>query len=204
MIKYIKFLLGEPLYYVGGCVRDSILGRHSNDIDLATTAEIEHIKLKLSPELGFSISETGQNFNVLNVKYKSGYCQIAQFRQDGDSKDGRHPTIVMGGDIVADAHRRDITINALYRCVETGRVIDPTGQGIPDIIDRKIRLIGNPEERIREDFLRVFRVYRFRSSLEEFDIEDRTLRACRSFFGEAIKSLPSERVREEIERMCSI
>lgn len=114
--------------------------------------------------------------------------------------DGRRPTEVEIGTIHDDAMRRDFTINALYENPVTGEILDPTGKGLSDVKNRVLRFIGNPKDRIQEDYLRVFRFYRF-LACKGLTPDIKSMKACRQYFNEAYENTTSERVRLELERM---
>lgn len=114
--------------------------------------------------------------------------------------DGRKPSSVEIGNIYEDAVRRDFTINALYENPLTGEILDPTGKGLSDVKGRTLRFIGNPKDRIQEDYLRVFRFYRFLAT-KNLNPDVKSLKACRQFFDEAYKNTTPERVRLEMERL---
>ena len=113
--------------------------------------------------------------------------------------DGRRPDFVQVGTMEEDALRRDFTINSLYLDPWTGEFYDPTGKGFKDIEDKVIRFNGKAVERIKEDFLRIFRAYRQACALG-FTIEKNTLKNMRKYFNEACQKLPPERIRTEIEK----
>ena len=136
---------------------------------------------------------------VLNVSKNGERYEIANFRRDGVSSDGRRPDSVDIGDINDDAKRRDFTVNSLYLDPWTGDIKDPTGKGLKDLKDKKLRFIGRPKDRITEDYLRIFRYYRFLS--KGFKPDHKSLRACREYFNEAYFKITPERVRLEIEKI---
>ena len=204
--------LTEELYFVGGCVRDMVLGKEPNDIDLVLgqsvhglfkdnyMEDIEHV-LK---EQGWSVNSVGKNFLIIFAS-KNGYqFEIAIFRQDSTTTiDGRHPDSVEVGTITKDSERRDFVFNALYYNPFNGDVLDPTKLGIKAIQDKQIVYCGKASQRIKEDFLRVMRAYRFSSQLG-FEIPSKTLRLLRSNFNEAVSTLPPERIRLELEKIVGI
>ncbi len=191
-------------YLVGGCVRDMFLNRTPADFDFVTDAPLDTVERVFS-EGGWKVSLTGKQFLVVSISKDGEQYEIANFRKDGVSTDGRRPDTVEIGTVREDADRRDFTINALYfkpgRFTEDGRdeVRDPTGRGLPDLETKTLRFIGKPEDRIREDFLRVFRFYRF--ATKGFRPDPKSLRACRELFNEAYAKTTPERVRMELEKM---
>lgn len=188
-------------YLVGGCVRDKLLGTEPNDYDIATDVPIA-VSQPLFEEAGWKVMECGEAFLVLNISKDGHQFEIANFRKDGISLDGRRPESVEIGTIEEDAKRRDFTVNALYEDPFTGIVIDPTGQGVKDIESRTLRFIGKAVDRIQEDNLRVFRYYRFLS--KGFSPERNSIKACRRFFNDVYLNTTAERVRLELEKMVGL
>lgn len=117
--------------------------------------------------------------------------------------DGRRPDFVQVGTMEEDAQRRDFTINSLYLDPWTGEFYDPTGKGFKDIKDKVIRFNGKASERIKEDYLRIFRAYRFTSQLG-FEMDKKTLKACRTYFETACKTVSGQRILIEIEKMSKV
>lgn len=201
-VKHIFYLLGtlsKNNYLVGGCVRDGFLGVESKDYDIVTDVHMDDSK-PLFEKNGFTVKECGEAFLVLNISKDGEQFEIANFRKDGVYLDGRRPTEVEIGTIEEDAQRRDFTINALYENPVTGEILDPTGQGLSDIKNRLLRFIGNPKARIQEDYLRVYRFYRFLAT-KPLMPEKGSMKACRTLFNEAHLQTTPERARLEIERM---
>ena len=138
---------------------------------------------KMLRDNNWSITDAGENFLVTIASKHGEQYEIALYRKDGTYSDGRRPDFVEIGDINSDAERRDLTINALYMCPYTKEIIDPTKKGLSDIQNRLIRMNGRADDRIKEDKLRIMRVYRFSNQLG-FKIEKRTLKACRKYFND--------------------
>ena len=191
---------GFVAYVVGGSVRDYLLGRESKDHDVATDARPDEL-LKIFPD---SVT-VGKAFGVLKIplqrESKTGgpaYLEIATFRQDLEYKDGRHPVGVKFAGPAEDAQRRDFSINALYFDPKTSRLMDSVG-GIDDLRAGRLRAIGDPEERFREDALRLLRAVRFASGLE-FEIEKRTEMALLEN-ANLIRKVSPERIRDELTAM---
>lgn len=195
-------------YEVGGCVRDDLLGIPSKDIDFVceaqSFAEMEsHLissgfKIYLrSPE--FTTLRCGiPESNPLRLKCKSADFVLA--RRDGPTLDGRRPQFVEPGTLADDLARRDFTINALARCVETQSLID-YNNGLEDLKTKTLRFVGDPIKRITEDGLRVLRGFRF-SITKNLTIEAETNKALRSDIAADMLSCVSiERIREEVEKM---
>lgn len=190
--------LSSQNYLVGGSVRDLLLQKTPKDFDIVTDVDIDFLEKRLR-ESGFSVEGSGKIFFVLNVGINGKNFEVANFRKDGKYIDGRRPEKVEKSDIYEDAKRRDFTINALYLEPFSLEVIDPNGMGLQDLEERKLRFIGNPKERIEEDYLRLFRFYRFLS--KGFEAEKKSLKEVRKLFGKYYPHITPERVREEIEKM---
>ncbi len=196
------FMLLEPFtnegpFLVGGCVRDIILGRTPKDFDIVTGADMTKVKPVLE-ENGWKVDGVGEAFLVYVVSKNGDMYEVANFRKEG-GYDGRRPASVEVGSMEEDADRRDFTMNAVYWDPLNGCYWD-RHEGISDILHKRIKFIGKPEDRIKEDYLRVFRMYRFASVLN-FDIEKKSLKAAREHFNEAYNNTTPERVRQELEKM---
>ena len=187
---------GHSAWFVGGCVRDLLLGREPKDYDVATSAPPEEV-LRLFPRAG----QVGAHFGVVMVHEGSAYVEVATFRSDLEYRDGRRPESVrFERDPREDAIRRDFTINALMLDPSTGEVLDFVG-GRQDLQARIMRAIGDPERRFREDHLRLLRAVRFAARLG-FEIEPATFEAIRAL-APAIRRVSAERVRDELARILT-
>jgi len=201
-VKHIFYLLGtlsKNNYLVGGCVRDSFLGVESKDYDIVTDVHMD-ISTPIFEKHGFKVKECGEAFLILNISKNGQQFEIANFRKDGVTLDGRRPSSVEIGTRLEDAMRRDFTINAIYENPTSGEIADPTGLGLSDVKNKTLRFIGKPEERIKEDYLRVFRFYRFLAT-KNLIADPKSLKACRKLFNEAYLATTPERVRLELERL---
>ena len=184
-------------YLVGGCVRDWLMDQKPKDFDIVTDVHMDTIE-ELFSQNGWIVDTVGKQFLVMFVSKNGEQYEIANFRNDGGYSDGRRPDSVSIGDITTDAARRDFTVNSIYYNPLIGRFIDPNN-GRKDLEFRILKFIGRPKERIEEDYLRVFRFYRFlKKGLKP---EKRSLKACREMFNVAYSKCTPERVRNEIERM---
>lgn len=150
---------GHKLYVVGGAVRDALLGKEPKDFDLATDALPDRIE-QIMTQAGFRTLPTGKAFGVINVFTNQGEYEIAAFREDSSTGDGRRPDSVKFTNIENDVKRRDLTINALFYDIDTHEVVDLVG-GIEDLKNGIVRTVGSPEERFNEDRLRILRAIRF-------------------------------------------
>lgn len=197
-ISMILTTYSKESYLVGGCVRDSLLGIKPKDFDFVT--DIPYDKLDdIFTEAGWAVSRTGENFLVLNIAKDGVQFEIANFRCDDIDSDGRRPNSVKIGNIYEDSLRRDFYINSLYMRLSDGEIVDPTGKGLEDIKTKTIRFVGRAEDRIKNDYLRVFRFYRFIK--KGFTPAKKDLKKVREMFAEAYNNTTPERVREEIEKM---
>jgi len=182
-------------YIVGGAVRDIVLGKEPDDIDIATNVPMAKIE-----EL-FPTHDIGKNkdFGIVVVEYKDENFEIAQFRKDGTYSDGRRPdTVEIVPDFKDDAARRDFTINAMGIDSE-GNIIDYF-DGMKDIKDKVLRTVGIPSERFGEDHLRMLRAIRFASRLG-FKIDPETAQAIKDG-SENINKIAGERIKKEFVKMA--
>ncbi len=187
---------GHQAYFVGGCVRDLLLGGQPKDYDIATDARPERITA-LFPDSGL----VGAHFGVVLVRDLGAQVEVATFRSDHAYEDGRHPAGVdFETDPRQDVLRRDFTINALLLDPDREEVLDFVG-GRNDLRDRIIRAIGDPEARFREDHLRMLRTIRFAARLN-YQIEPATFEAIRRLRG-LIQNVSAERVRDELVRILT-
>lgn len=192
------------LFEVGGCVRDGLLGLSSKDVDFAVEApSFEAMKEHIESE-GLKIFLSKPEFLTIRAGVPKGHplrkrCKDADFvlcRKDGPTFDGRRPEFVEPGTIFDDLARRDFTVNAIARCAETGEIIDPHGGRI-DLELRELNFVGDGEERIKEDALRILRGIRF-SITKGLTIVEPCL-----FNDHIPDSVSNERIREELNKMLA-
>jgi len=184
---------GFEAYFAGGCVRDHLRGGDPKDFDIATSARPDDI-LRLYPD-GNTV---GAHFGVVLVRQHDWDFEIATFRSDIGSSDGRHPDRIAFTNAKEDAQRRDFTINGMFFDPVEEKIIDYVG-GQQDLEKGIIRAIGNPEERFREDYLRMLRAVRF-STVLDFEIESGTWAAIQHQAPQITKISP-ERIRDELDRI---
>jgi poly(A) polymerase len=184
---------GFAAFWVGGCVRDFLLGREPCDIDIATDARPEEIEGLFKHTVA-----VGKKFGVIIVVESEQEFQVATFRSDEDYKDGRRPGNVVFGDARADALRRDFTVNALFYDPISNTTHDWVG-GQGDLRAKIIRTIGPPEERFGEDHLRLLRAIRFTAQLN-FEIEPATFAAVKKLAAK-ISLISAERIRDELLKL---
>jgi tRNA nucleotidyltransferase (CCA-adding enzyme) len=196
------------LFEVGGCVRDDLMGRETNDVDFAVEASSFDVMRQFIEFEGHRIVSEQPEFLTVKAVVAKGHplrertnaADFVMCRKDGPSSDGRHPDTVEPGTIFDDLARRDFTMNAMAESVETGTLIDPHG-GAQDIRDRVIRFVGSPLDRIEEDGLRVLRAFRFKVVLG-FTFSAQTEWALAGHSAAEMLRTPSiERVREELVKM---
>lgn len=186
---------GFDAYVVGGCVRDVLMGRKPNDWDIAASSTPEETK---SCFTGYKVIETGIKHGTVTVIMDSEPFEITTFRSDGAYSDGRHPdSVSFSKDIKVDLARRDFTMNALAYSPNKG-LIDEYG-GLDDIKNRIIRAVGVPEERFKEDSLRILRAIRFAGTLG-FMLEGGTARAVKALAGTAGRA-SAERIMTELNKL---
>jgi tRNA nucleotidyltransferase/poly(A) polymerase len=177
---------GKQLYVVGGAVRDAILGKRPKDFDLTTDAKPDEV-LDIAKKGGFKSVEVGKQFGVVIV----GGHEIATFRKDIGK--GRRPDAVDFTDIKGDVKRRDLTINALFYDIGKKQIVDLVG-GIKDLKKKRVRTVGNPNERFDEDPLRKLRAVRFAGSVHGRMTKD-TWNALKK--NPDISGVSAERIRDE-------
>lgn len=158
---------GHRALIAGGAVRDLLLGREANDIDIGTSATPEQVEALFEKTV-----MVGRQFGVSRVILQDADIEVATFRKDGPYKDGRKPESVQYSSEQEDAHRRDFTINGMFYDPLSKKVVDFV-QGQEDLNKKIIRAIGDPQLRFEEDKLRILRAVRFHSQLN-FSIEKET------------------------------
>ena len=191
---------GYQVLFVGGCVRNTILKMPVTDIDLATDAQPEEI-IKIAKENNIRFVPTGLAHGTITLIIDNTNYQITTFRTDFDH-DGRYAKVEFTESLLLDASRRDLTINALY-CNHVGEVIDPLN-GLDDIKKQKIKFIGNPNERIKEDNLRILRFFRFQAIYgnKNLEIDSIALEACHNHKSK-LAALSKERITSELRKILS-
>jgi poly(A) polymerase len=192
---------GHQAYFVGGCVRDLLLGREPEDFDVATSAPPNQVLALF--EKTFAV---GAHFGVVLVSSQGLggeeiMTEVATFRSDGAYTDGRHPDAVrFSTSPEEDVKRRDFTINGMMLDPANGSILDVVG-GMQDLKAGLIRAIGDPAERFAEDKLRMLRGVRFAARFA-FDLEPVTAKAI-EHLAPAVCQVSQERVRDELTRMLT-
>jgi poly(A) polymerase len=188
---------GEEARVVGGAVRNALLGLSAQEIDVATTAVPQEVVHRVQTA-GFKPVPTGIEHGTVTVVVDKVPFEVTTLRQDVET-DGRHAKVAFGRDWRADAERRDFTINA-FSATRDGAVYDYVG-GLADLAARRVRFIGDPKQRIEEDFLRVLRFFRFHAAYGTSDHPDREgLIACINCRA-GLDTLSRERVRMELMKL---
>jgi poly(A) polymerase len=189
---------GGTARFVGGAVRDALIGRAVTDVDLATDLKPEAVTARLQAA-GVEVIPTGLKHGTVTAVTGKRHFEITTLRVDVETF-GRHARVAFGGDWQADAERRDFTLNALYLDTD-GTLYDPTG-GRPDLEAGRIRFVGDPATRIAEDYLRVLRFFRFQAHLGRVPPDDAALQACRAAAPQ-LASLSAERIRGELLKLLA-
>ena len=189
---------GQNVRFVGGCVRDAILGRVIKDIDLATPDPPETVS-ELLKVAGISAIPTGIAHGTITAVADHQHFEITTLRRDAVTF-GRHAQVEYVDDWRIDAERRDLTINAIY-CNPDGKLYDPTG-GRADLAAGRIRFVGDPEVRIREDYLRILRFFRFLAWYGRSTRDDAAVQSCARLAPE-MSVLAGERVASELLGMLA-
>lgn len=184
---------GAPVRFVGGCVRDAVLGRQAKDVDLATPEPPQRV-MDLLAEAGIRAIPTGIAHGTITAVVGREHFEITTLRRDVDT-DGRHATVAFTGDWAEDAARRDFTINALF-CDADGTLFDPMG-GLADIKTGTVRFVGDAAMRIAEDHLRILRFFRFFAHYGKGEPDSDGLAAC-TRLAPTLKALSAERIAAEI------
>ena len=192
---------GHRAWFVGGCVRNALLGQAVTDIDISTDAVPEEV-IRLAAAAGLHPVPTGIAHGTITVVSGGTAHEVTTFRRDVET-DGRRAVVAFSTDMLDDARRRDFTINALY-ADRMGLVIDPLEQGLADLAARRIRFIEDAEARIREDYLRILRFFRFHAwyGHPEDGIDPEAL-APIAANSAGIDSLSRERVGHEMMRLLA-
>lgn len=184
--------------FVGGCVRDTLLGRPVQDIDIATPAPPERVT-RLAEDAGLKVVPTGIAHGTVTVIAEGRPFEVTTLRVDV-ATDGRRATVAFTDDWAADAARRDFTINTIFWSPD-GAVYDPF-DGRADLAAGRIRFVGDPESRIREDVLRLLRFFRFHAWYGRSAPDADGLAAC-TRLADLLPTLSGERVAQELLRLLA-
>ena len=203
-IKYIFKTLNEghekpQAMFVGGCVRKYLLNQKIDDIDIATVLKPEEI-IKKFEKTNIKVKKTGIEHGTLTLVLEKQHFEITTLRKDV-STDGRHASVEFTDDWEDDSRRRDFTFNAIYMS-EKGKIFDPH-LGVPDLKNKVVKFIGNPDQRIKEDYLRILRFVRFSIEYSNFDFDKETLRAIQKNLG-GVTKLSKERIFIELNKILKL
>ncbi len=186
--------------YVGGAVRDTLLAIPVKDVDIATPLEPQAVMQRLK-DAGIQAVPTGIEHGTVTAVLPLGPVEITTLRHDV-STDGRRATVAFASDWQDDAARRDFTINALYADPANGEIFDWFG-GLDDLAARRVRFIGDPHQRIREDHLRILRYFRFQARFGSVPADAPSESACAELAA-TLKGLSRERVGMEMMNLLSL
>ncbi len=189
---------GHRALFVGGAVRNTLMGLAPGDIDIATDARPERVT-ELTEAAGMRAVPTGFDHGTVTVVVDHHGFEVTTFRRDVET-DGRRAIVAYSTDVAEDAARRDFTMNAIYATAE-GEIVDPL-HGLPDLLARRVRFVGDPEARIREDYLRILRFFRFQAWYGEDGPDPEGLAACAALSA-GIDTLSRERIGAEAKKLLS-
>jgi poly(A) polymerase len=182
--------------FVGGCIRKSLNGELIDDIDLATLLEPDEVKEKLNKE-NIQVIDTGIEHGTVTAIINNKKFEITTLRRD-ILTDGRHAEVKFTTDWKEDALRRDFTINAIYADLD-GRIFDPFN-GESDLKKGQVKFIGLPEKRIKEDYLRILRYFRFSSQYSRFHYKDEDIQEIKKNIN-GINKISKERIFDELKKI---
>ena len=191
---------GYRALFVGGCVRNALLGVSVADVDIATDARPETVT-RLAEAAGLRVVPTGIEHGTVTVIAGGVPHEVTTFRRDVET-DGRRAVVAFAQDVAEDAARRDFTMNALYADLR-GNVIDPLS-GLPDLVARRLRFVGDAHQRIREDYLRILRFFRFHAHYgDPGQGMDAEALAASAELAEGVDGLSRERIGSEIRKLLA-
>ncbi len=192
---------GHQALFVGGCVRNALLGVPVTDVDIATEARPERVSA-LAEAAGLRAVPTGAEHGTITVVSDGIAHEITTFRRDVET-DGRRAVIAYADDMRDDARRRDFTMNALYARPD-GTVIDPLETGLADLQARRLRFVGTARNRIREDYLRILRFFRFHAWYgDDAEGPDPDALAACAELAEGLERLSRERIGAETAKLLA-
>jgi poly(A) polymerase len=183
--------------FVGGCVRNTLMKRGVDDIDIATTLTPDRVGQALT-KAGLKAVPTGIDHGTITAVAKGRPFEITTLRRDVTT-DGRRATVEYTLDWVQDAGRRDFRLNALY-ADRDGTIFDPTGQGVADALAGRIVFVGEPETRLHEDYLRILRFFRFLAWYGQGEPDAAALAACGAL-KDHVNTLAAERISKELLKL---
>ncbi len=184
-------------FFVGGTVRDMLLGRKILDVDIATSARPQDVTSLLQKNRT-AFDESFSRYGVVVARHGSSTAEITTLRHD-IMRSGRYPRVRFIKSLQQDSKRRDFTVNSLYLSLKSGKVFDPQ-KGLPDLKNKIIRFVGNPKKRIEEDPLRIIRALRFALVLK-FKFESKTFQALNKYFF-LTENLTKTKIQKEINKIA--
>ena len=188
----------QGIYLVGGCIRDSLLGKEIMDIDFAVDIDPEEV-VKILASKNIKFYDIGINYGTVTAVINSKNYEITSLREDIET-DGRHAKVKYTSDIKTDSLRRDFTINAIY-ANRDGELLD-FHNGIEDIENRKLKFIGNAYDRVKEDYLRILRYFRFYADFSNFEIDTNLKKIFKEESRNLIK-ISNERIWNELKKIIN-
>ncbi len=199
VLEIINDSRGEARF-VGGCVRDAVMNKikPQTDIDIATNMKPDKVTSTFE-KLGHVVIPTGIRFGTVTVLYDGKPYEITTLRKDLKCY-GRHAEVAYSDSFEEDSTRRDFTFNALYMDVDD-KIYD-FHNGMDDLRNGVVRFIGNPEDRIKEDYLRILRLFRFHTRFGRGEIIDAQLKACEENL-EGLDTLSGERIHDEMRKILA-
>ena len=189
----------NKLMFVGGCVRKLLKKELVNDIDIATNLSPDELK-NILRENNINFIETGITHGTITVVINKIKFEITTLRKDV-STDGRHANVEFISDWEEDAKRRDFTINAIYSDLK-GEIYDPLG-GLKDLENKIVKFIGDPNERIREDYLRILRYFRFYTQYNNHQHDIKIVQAIKKGLN-GIRKISKERILDEFSKILNL
>ena len=182
---------------VGGCIRDALLGKETRDIDVAAKVKPDEI-IKILDKHKIQYENFAYRYGAIIIIIENQKFQITTLREDINQM-GRHTNIIFTEDWKKDAERRDFTVNAIY--ISSDRIINDYFNGQQDIANSKLQFIGNIDERVQEDFLRIFRYYRFLGVFKEPKIINEYDEVLSYYCEQSFNYLSNDLIRQEILKM---
>ena len=197
LVMQILLSGGYEAFFVGGCVRNTLFDFKATDIDISTSATPKRV-VELMSQAGLKTIPTGIDYGTVTVVADKQNYEITTFRKDIET-DGRRAKVKFSGSVLEDAKRRDFSINAIYS-EQDGTILDPL-DGIADIAKKRIKFIGDPHARIKEDYLRILRFFRFLALFgrenETHEIEIAAINDLR----DGLDTISAERKSDEILKL---
>ncbi len=199
--KAVMDALGEgKALFVGGCVRNMLMGFEVRDIDIATQWTPPEVMKRLE-KAGIKVIPTGIDHGTVTAVINKKHFEITTLRRDVET-DGRRAVVAFTKDWLEDAQRRDFTMNTLLADV-TGNIYDPTGKGLADLEKGRVKFVGDAKIRIAEDYLRILRFFRFHAIYGKGKPDETALKACKAG-AKNISKLSKERITQEFFRILSV